>query len=268
MIVVTDHKGEIEALNNESRNIDCKWPLLCDRFVAFVDVAGFKALCNNHTEAINLLRTLKTIANKCNPHFKDVVDFILMSDSILFFSKDDSPESFVCFCQVIGDFFNWALTSRLMNAGLAWGAMYVDKEEMIFCGEPLNRAYILQEQMNYYGIICDTSITKYFDSHKDDELKENPENLSYYRSFFVPVICKMKNIKQLEYITENRQMLNFKWFARQYDVTKPFEDSAGICVGDYNERMSSVLDYYKAQCRDMPKIISKIENTEDVISQF
>lgn len=254
---------------SDFENAEGKWPLCCNRFVAFIDVAGFKSLCeNNHAEAIKLLKKLKEIAKKCNPHFRDEVDFILMSDSILFFSRDDSAESFVCFCQVIGEYFNWAMIHRLMNAGLAWGEMYVDKEEMIFCGKPLNQAYKLQEQMDYFGIICDKSINEYFESHKDDTLKENPEHLSYYKAFFVPVICKMKSKKESDYAIEKQEVLNFNWFSCQYEVTKPFEGPDGIYVGGYDERMSSVLEYYKKQCSNKQKISDRIENTKSVISQF
>ena len=142
-----------------------EWDLNCKRFVAFIDIAGFKAMVHNEeaTKIATILGEFKYIADKeCEEYGKvGMLYTIAISDSIILISKDYSEDSFSCFCQSLGAVFNNTLTFKLMTAAVAFGEMYVDRTNMIFFGEPYNIAYSLQEQMNYYGVLCDDSMSEY-----------------------------------------------------------------------------------------------------------
>ena len=75
-----------------------EWELNCKRFVAFIDIAGFKAMVQNEeaTKIATILGEFKLIADKqCEKYGKvDMLYTIAVSDSIIIISKDDSEDSF------------------------------------------------------------------------------------------------------------------------------------------------------------------------------
>lgn len=86
------------------------WKVIEKRFVAFMDLAGFKATNQYEYYTYFLLHALKEIAyNEQKSYVDDENEYlyvISVSDSIVIFSKDDSIESFCCFCHAVGRIFN------------------------------------------------------------------------------------------------------------------------------------------------------------------
>ena len=231
-----------------------EWELNCKRFVAFIDMAGFKAMVHNEeaTKIATILGEFKYIADKeCEEYGKvGMLYTIAISDSIILISKDDSEDSFSCFCQSLGAVFNNTLTFKLMTAAVAFGEMYVDRTNMIFFGEPYNIAYSLQEQMNYYGVLCDDSMSEYL---KTRELSTH--NAIFYKRLFI-----------------EKERLNFKWFDMHFDPTYRFVEPDGVYIGTYFERMSCIFEKERRALTNCKKDISKLErrisNTQEMIDLY
>ena len=250
-----------------------EWELHCKRFVAFIDIAGFKAMVKSEkiTKIADMLGLFKLLADKqCEEYGHPCMLYtIAISDSIIIISKDDSEDSFSCFCQSLGVVFNNTLTFKLMTAAVAFGEMYVDRTNMIFFGEPYNIAYSLQEQMNYYGVLCDNSMSDYL---KSRELSTH--NANFYKRLFIelPSLLKKKTTNECKSCNEMKEILNFKWFDMHFDPTCRFVEPDGVYVGTYFERLSCIFEKERlalANCKkDMSKLERRISNTQEMIDLY
>ena len=252
-----------------------EWKLNCKRFVAFIDIAGFKAMVHNEeaTKIATILGEFKIIADKqCEEYgMADMLYTIAVSDSIIIISKDDSEDSFSCFCQSLGVVFNNTLTFKLMTAAVAFGEMYVDRTNMIFFGKPYNIAYSLQEQMNYYGVLCDNSMSDYL---KSRELSTHNDNFNFYKRLFIviPSSLKKESTDGRKSCNEMQENLNFKWFDMHFDPTHRFVEPDGIYVGTYYKRISFVFERERLNLLRYKEKIARVEerinNTEEMIRLF
>ncbi len=147
------------------------WEVDCDRFIGFIDIMGFKDIVARrpHQEIKHMLlqmnQTRNILLNILGKNYKEGsknqdtrVKSISFSDSILFITKSDSPK----------DLFNLSVTLRIcqeatIQSGLptkgaiSHGILTADFERSIFVGQPLIDAYLLQDQLYYYGIIVDNN---------------------------------------------------------------------------------------------------------------
>ena len=117
------------------------WKVFSKRFVAFLDIAGFKATSKFEFYSYSLLQAFKEIAEKEQKFYKENADeylyIIAISDSIIVFSKNDSIDSFCCFSHAIGRIYNKCIIlGRVVNAAVAYGEMFVDKDKLVFGGVP------------------------------------------------------------------------------------------------------------------------------------
>lgn len=85
------------------------------------------------------------------------INIIMMtySDSIMIYSRDDSEssqENFIASISALSeDLFKDGIPHK---GGVAFGKMTLDFENSIFFGQPLIDAYLLQEELNLYGIVA------------------------------------------------------------------------------------------------------------------
>ncbi|KAB2868334.1 MAG: hypothetical protein F9K37_10525 [Bacteroidales bacterium] len=140
---------------------DVKWRVTCKRFVGFLDIMGFKdrVMRDSHKKVYDLMKKISNYANfnsniEWNPANKNLIRTTLYSDSIIIYSKDEEPDSLhAIVCTISG------LTEDLLKEGipfkgaLSFGNMSVDMKNSIFFGQPLIDAYLLQEEVNFYGTI-------------------------------------------------------------------------------------------------------------------
>ena len=151
-----------------------KWKPTDNRFVAFFDLLGFKdkVMRASHEEIYKELNQLsacrkqwenathdKLVENK----FEDVDIYIVsFSDSIVLFSKNDSLDNFKFFSiSVLGIFSNAIKNKIALKGGVAHGSISVNKSEQIYFGQPIIDAYLVEEEVNFLGIVCHNSIDKY-----------------------------------------------------------------------------------------------------------
>jgi hypothetical protein len=148
-----------------------KWQPTCDRFVAFLDIMGFKdRLQREGHEKIDVmleslqpsLKDLRKRVNKAINH-KDIEgkseSFIpcfpvSFSDSIIFFSSDKSLNSAIDLLVTVADFIATAIVEEIpIKGAIAYGKLTVNREKSIYFGKPIIDAFELQNEMKLYGAI-------------------------------------------------------------------------------------------------------------------
>lgn len=167
------------------------WQITCNRYVGFIDIMGFKDLVlkSTHLEVYNMMIKIEECKSfnenikwgKLDTKFVTTTNY---SDSIMIYSKDDSFNSLDAFsCTISGIIEDLFLANIPFKGAIAFGTMTLDTERSIFFGQPLIDSYLLQEELNFYGVIVHASAEKEFKRHK-----EKGNGL-----FFTRYLCPLKN---------------------------------------------------------------------------
>jgi len=149
------------------------------RFVAFLDILGFKDKVQRkeHLEVYNELKMLSDIqkeldnilsksqyGTRLKPGDIYIVNF---SDSIVVFSKNDSIDSLeVLLFSLRFIFMNSILNKIAIKGDIAHGVITVNKSLNLFVGQPIIDAYLIEEEVNYLGAVCHSSIDLHFSKNK------------------------------------------------------------------------------------------------------
>ena len=163
--------------------VDKKIPnITCDRFVAFLDIMGFKdrlqrdghkrvkELLESLYPAIEDIKKLKDLAlGSNNSSSKDTdgseISFLIpvsFSDSIILISSDESLTSAVTIIAYVRYILYTAIKKGiLMKGAIAYGEMTADTEKSLYFGKPLIDAYELQNDLQLYGAILHHTMEKY-----------------------------------------------------------------------------------------------------------
>lgn len=201
-------------MNKQSR----KWEPNCKRFVAFFDIMGFKDFVARKShkdlyEAMSKIskniKQIESIKENEFPAYAGETHISTFSDSIIIFSKDNSPESFNIFSIITAWLFQSIIYDTFpIKGAIAHGEITVNKSNRIYFGQPIIDAYELQEEVFYYGIVAHHSIEEY--------LKKNSEPDLFNQIYFdVPTPLKSGNIKHY----------NIDWF--NYDLN-PEKDTDSL----------------------------------------
>lgn len=146
--------------------IENDWAITCSRYVAFIDIMGFKDMVarmqhnevyemmkkidrsRKHVEKVDWLKTKSLLAKSTT-----------YSDSIIVYSKDDSYEALDFLISTVAGLTNYLFIEGVPHKGaLAFGIMTLDTENSIFFGQPLIDAYLLQEEINFYGVLIHATV--------------------------------------------------------------------------------------------------------------
>jgi hypothetical protein len=167
--------------------INKEWEITTNRFVAFIDIMGFKdMITRNKPEyvyekflSISQLKDLLNNFNKVIAHvpqeslsqemienINSMIDSVYVtsfSDSILIFSADDNENTITLFNTAVTNIFsNIIVLGWAAKGAIAYGEMTIDKENSIYFGQPLIDAFYLQEkELNYYGIVLHNTAEKF-----------------------------------------------------------------------------------------------------------
>lgn len=134
-----------------------KWRITCERFVGFIDIMGFKDMVARDTHTA-VYKKLKQISNyrKYIPDSqsaKGKTKYILFSDSIILFSKGNSSSDWDSFSNSISVVYQSLLNDCIPFKGaIAYGTFTLDLELSIYFGQPLIDAYLLSNELSFYGI--------------------------------------------------------------------------------------------------------------------
>jgi hypothetical protein len=177
-----------EAKKNISSQGD--WPISTERFVTYIDIMGFKNIVarSTHEEVYEMMMKIdgrKKIIERVEwvKESPSLVKTTTYSDSIMIYSKDSSSESMKALISSTASLTDYMLTEGIPFKGAAArGLMTLDFENSIFFGQPLIDAYLLQEELYFYGIILHSTFEKAI------MLMDSPPT-----SFIDDYVCPLKN---------------------------------------------------------------------------
>tara|TARA_R110002033_G_scaffold37974_1_gene77168 strand:+ start:18106 stop:18738 length:633 start_codon:yes stop_codon:yes gene_type:complete len=171
----------------KKKNEKTNWKPTDDRFVAFLDILGFKDLVmrKSHEEiykSLNEISKSKKLIEKAALELDIVGDaevyVVSFSDSIVIFSKNDSLENFRYFLLATRWLFTGAFNKQIpIKGAMAHGEISLNKTEQIYFGQPIIDAYLMEEDVNYMGVVAHNSIDEYFANIKNQEDKNRFEKM-------------------------------------------------------------------------------------------
>lgn len=171
------------------KNNSDDWQDDCTRFIGFMDIMGFKEMVsrNPHNQIKHYMLQAKqtrhilldTLATQYQPDGNNIIDWrvktFTFSDSILFVTKSDSPKDLTHLSVAMKISLEASLQSGVPTKGaISHGLVTADFGNSIFFGQPIIDAYLLQDQVFYYGIILDNNaeaFLKRFLKQNDPEFK-------------------------------------------------------------------------------------------------
>jgi hypothetical protein len=166
-----------------------QWEVTNNRFVAFIDIMGFKDMVarSSHSDIYKIMLEIaesKKLNENTKWHNSDMtlVRSATYSDSIMIYSKDeklDSLDSLIC--TVSGLTTDLFINEIPHKGAISYGLMTLDFENSIFFGQPLIDAYLLAEELYFYGIIVHGSAEQKINAHI--------KNLG----FIINYLCPLKN---------------------------------------------------------------------------
>ena len=144
------------------------WAVSDYRFVGYIDIMGFKNLVfrNPHERIYEMMKKVSDAMNETESTFStDLIDgeevYITMttySDSMMIYSKDKSSASQSSFLGAVANLSEKLFLAEIPFKGaVAYGQMTLDLKNSIFFGRPLIDAYLLSEELSYYGVVVHAS---------------------------------------------------------------------------------------------------------------
>ena len=148
------------------------------RFVAFLDILGFKDMVmrNSHEEIYQTLnqiskskKLIEAAATELGDLFGDAEVYVVsFSDSIVIFSKNDDIENFHYFLLATRWLFTEAINKQIpIKGAIAHGEISLNKAEQIYFGQPIIDAYLMEEDVNYMGVVAHNSVDRYISKVKN-----------------------------------------------------------------------------------------------------
>ena len=167
------------------------WNITEDRFVAFLDIMGFKDMIarTKHEDIYKMMIKLddmsydNSIIHDRSEDREVLVRTTTYSDSIVMYSKNKNKKSMHAFFGALSGMYQDLLEEGIPFKGaVSFGKMTLDIERTIFFGQPLIDAYLLEGEVNFYGIVIHGSA---------EELIMNNDEFS----FALPYDCPLKRGK-------------------------------------------------------------------------
>lgn len=200
------------------------------RFIAFLDILGFKELIENndihYVEKLydkfepSLLYSLALtnfrwrVNNLSNPGLPDLdkipLNSLTISDSIIIWTDDSTAYSFVQLLNTVkyhlGLSFQYGVPLR---GGITFGEFVVksgshnkskkQNEFITILGKPLTKAYLLENQAEWAGCIVDDSCIEFYDNLESNADSEFLQQINLLKRYKVP----FKNGEIKDYYTIN-----------------------------------------------------------------
>jgi len=150
---------------------EIKWKEDNNRFVCFLDIMGFKNMIDSrsHSDVKKMMEDLSKIRQyiiKQNKLFKKEAIYSLykdcemqlvsFSDSIILFTNEDKPTDFLLLTYAARKILFDAVKLGIpIKGAISYGYITADFNNSIFLGRPIVEAYLLQEELFYYGVTLD-----------------------------------------------------------------------------------------------------------------
>ena len=145
-----------------------------NRYVAFFDILGFKNWVKTEGSRkvfvyirgfMNLMIRASMPKSVVNADMSvdletSIISYINFSDSIVFYSLDDSYEAFRSMLKVCAEFMNVIICgpTRALRGALSHGEFYADPENNAYVGQALIDAIELEKKQDWLGVSLHSSI--------------------------------------------------------------------------------------------------------------
>ncbi|OQX18457.1 MAG: hypothetical protein BWK75_06635 [Candidatus Altiarchaeales archaeon A3] len=145
-----------------------------NRYVAFFDILGFSNLVETEGSKevfiytrgfLDLMIRSSMPKSVVNPDMSvdlkpSIISYINFSDSIVYYSLDDSYEAFRTMLKVCANFINVVICgpTRMIRGALSHGEFYADPENNAYVGKALIDAYQLEKDQEWLGVSLHSSI--------------------------------------------------------------------------------------------------------------
>jgi hypothetical protein len=174
-----------------------KWEPTCKRFVAYMDIMGFRDMVfrNTHQKVLEVMEQFRLPIKKLKeeakerlagrPHGWDtfentVVKPVIFSDSVLLFSSDDSLGAVENLIWQVKSIISDALINGIpMKGALAYGKQTAHFGKSLYFGKPLIDAWELQNELVIYGVVLHHTIEGYLAKKEWIEELEETSILKY-----------------------------------------------------------------------------------------
>lgn len=149
-----------------------------NRFVAFLDIMGFKdrVARNDHDEILKELEIFQSnISQYVSYHSEANVQLALFSDSILIYSQDDSSDSLHALADITSHIMMYAIQQEKpipLKGAIAAGRMTCNQIKQLYFGQALIDAFLLEENVKYYGVLVHHSAEKYLQLNDFPEFRD------------------------------------------------------------------------------------------------
>ncbi|CAN5236499.1 hypothetical protein BH09BAC4_BH09BAC4_10580 [soil metagenome] len=161
------------------------WETSTDRYVGFLDIMGFKDMITRrtHDEVYELMQNVSKSVSSIQSVFAvdyeseaDIdlnITMILFSDSIMVFTRDDEEHSLENLIASISALSDSLFADGVPHKGaIAFGKMTLDFNKSIFFGQPLVDAFLLQDELKFYGIVVHGTAERNGDIFEDESVIE------------------------------------------------------------------------------------------------
>ena len=238
-----------EAKSESKKNKKKPWYPTDKRFICFLDIMGFKDMVmrNSHEEIYDLLTELSKHRNSLEntnlpeKYDPDSLKTVSFSDTIVVFTKDDSVECLELLTLSVSWLFAKAMEGGIpMKGAISLGEMSINIARQIFFGQPLIDAYLLEEDVAFYGIVIHNTVEKF--------LNENPLN-DVFKKRYVECLTPLKSGKI------NHLILDWVIALDDDEINIPVKDLSLSLMKKQRERTSGSPRKY-------------IDNTIEVINQI
>ena len=149
-----------------------------NRFVAFLDIMGFKdrVARNDHDEILKELEVFQSNISQYVSYHRDAnVQLALFSDSILIYSQNDTIDSLHALADITSHIMMYAIQQEKpipLKGAIAAGQMTCNETKQLYFGQALIDAYLLEENVKYYGILVHHSAESYLQSSEFPEFRD------------------------------------------------------------------------------------------------
>ena len=149
-----------------------------DRFVAFLDIMGFKdrVARNAHEDVLNELEIFQSNISQYVSYHRDAdIQIALFSDSILIYSQDNTLSSLLALADITSHIMMYAIQQEKpipLKGAIAAGRMTCNQIKQLYFGQALIDAYLLEENVKYYGVLVHHSAEKYLKNNNFSEFRD------------------------------------------------------------------------------------------------
>lgn len=209
-----------------------------DRFVAFLDIMGFKdrVARTNHAQLLEQLTNFnREITSYIGKYKNSEIQLAQFSDSIILFSNDTTSISLQTLAEVTRGIMQTAINLQIpMKGAIAQGKITCDIPKQLFFGQALIDAYLLEENINYYGILVHHTAEK--------SVLTLIDNKKIFKDIKAPLKSgKISHFELSWYINDDNKDIDLK-------------------------KISSALKVIRQTVSDSPR--KYIDNTLDVINEY